>query len=369
VRRSALLPAAGTSGRRALVVALVGWVWARCCVAAGFVVAHAWGSRPGDVTLSRGLLAWDGIFYVQIARDGYGGGPEEAVRFFPLFPVLARVAAPLFLGREDVAVVVIANVGALIGAALLWHLAAEVLRDAGVADRSAWMVALVPAAFVLVLPYTEGMALTLVSGVLLYLHRRQWWAVAGLAAAAAALRPVGVLLMIPIGIELLRCRPRPRLLPAAAALGAPAAGLVVATAWIARTTGSLTSAFDAQQPIRDEFRNPVVRSLEAGWSLFHDNWTDVENVPFIVLWGVLLVVSVWKRQPWSWVAYSAVTLLVATSAQTLDSLGRYGLLAVPLVIALAQWTRPRWSQLLVAVGGSAGLVVLTAAAITGRIVP
>jgi hypothetical protein len=368
VTRRGVLPATAPA-RRALGVALLGWVWARCCIAAGFGVAHLWGSPSGDQTLSRGLLAWDGIFYVQIAGGGYGGAPDEAVRFFPLFPVLARLVSPVFLGREDVAVVVVANIGALVGAVLLWHLAVEVLRDTGVADRSAWMVAVVPSAFVLALPYTEGIALTLVCGALLCLHRRQWWAVAGLAAAAAALRPVGVLLAVPIAVELLRCRPRPRLLPAAAALAAPAVGLVVAAAWIARTTGSLTSAFDAQQPIRDEFRNPVVRSLEAGWSLFHDNWTDVENVPFLVLWGVLLIVSVWKRQPWSWVAYSAVTLVVATSAQTLDSLGRYGLLAVPLVVALAQWARTRWAQVLVATGGSVGLVVMTATAMTGRIVP
>ena len=116
-------------------------------------------------------------------------------------------------------------------------------------------------------------------------------------------------------------------------------------------------------------RNPIVRCLEAIWALFHHNFTDIENVPFIVLWGLLLIVSVQRRQPWSWIALSGVTLVLATSAQTLDSLGRYGMLAVPLVIALAQWADRRWRQVLVAALGSAGVTWMTASVLLGQIVP
>ena len=54
------------------------------------------------------------------------------------------------------------------------------------------------------------------------------------------------------------------------------------------------------------------------------------------------------------------TLTVALAAQTIDSIGRYGLLAVPLVVALARWSDRRWRQVLVSCVGSAGLVVWTA---------
>ena len=89
----------------------------------------------------------------------------------------------------------------------------------------------------------------------------------------------------------------------------------------------------------------------------------------MVLWFVLLGVAVWKRQPLSWIAFSAVTLLVACSSQTIDSIGRYGLLAVPLVIALAQWADRRWRSVLVACVSSVGLVAMTAQVLQGRIVP
>jgi hypothetical protein len=63
------------------------------------------------------------------------------------------------------------------------------------------------------------------------------------------------------------------------------------------------------------------------------------------------------------------TLVVAGSANNIDSFGRYGLLALPLVIALAQWAGPRWRQAMVATVGSLGLVWLTAAALLGRVIP
>jgi hypothetical protein len=87
------------------------------------------------------------------------------------------------------------------------------------------------------------------------------------------------------------------------------------------------------------------------------------------LWALLVIVSIQRRQPWSWIALSVVTLVLATSAQTLDSLGRYGMLAVPLVIALAQWADRRWRQVLVAVVGSVGVTWMTAAVLLDQIVP
>ena len=71
----------------------------------------------------------------------------------------------------------------------------------GIADRSAWMIALFPAAFVLAFAYSEGLALLLVAATLLALHRRAFVLAGLLAFVAAALRPVGGLLLVPIAIE------------------------------------------------------------------------------------------------------------------------------------------------------------------------
>lgn len=365
--------------RRSASVALLGWIWARICVAIGFWVAHVLTPDPAlasrqDFPLPKGLLSWDSFFYVSIARGGYDAVAADGRRFFPLFPMLGHWLSPLFLGREDVALVVIGNVAALVGAVLLAQLARDVLTERWGADeadavalRAAWMVAVIPAAIAFVWPYTEGLGLCFTAAALLFLHRRRWWCVAGFALLAGALRPTGLLLCVPILVELVTTRPRPRVAPALTALAAAPVGLLASVADIARSTGDWLAPWREQRPIRGPFRNPVVRAGESVWGLLHNTETDL--VPFVVLWCVLLGVSIRRRQPLSWILFSAATLTIALAAQTIDSIGRYGLLAVPLVVALAQWSDRRWKELAVACIGSVGLVIYTAQALQGRIVP
>lgn len=379
---SAIRPVADRTGfldRRLLVPAVVGWVWARICVGVGFVIANQLTPDPAlaakeDFPLPRGLMSWDAFFYERIAVAGYGGTPPDGVRFFPGYPFLARLLSPLVAGHADLALVVIANLAALAGAVVLARLAREAIDDTAdglnadggsVGTRTAWIVAVVPAAIVFVWAYSEGLALVATAATLLALHRRAFAWAGAFAAAACVIRPTGLLLLVPIVVELVRCRPR--WIPALTSLIAPVLAVVVSLATIRATTGSWTSAFDQQTPIRGEFRNPVVRAGEALWGLRFN--TDTELAPYVVLWFLLLAFAVWKRQPLSWILFSAATLLVACSSQTIDSIGRYGLLAVPLVVALAQWADRNWRTAVVGAVGSAGLVLTTVQVLQGRIVP
>ena len=368
-------PRNGWLDRRLVVPAVVGWVWARICVGVGFVIANRLTPDPAlaakeDFPLPRGLMSWDAFFYERIAVAGYGGTPPDGVRFFPGYPFLARVLSPLLAGHTDLALIVVANVAALIGAVVLARLAREAIDGTtdgpgSVAVRTAWIIAVIPAAIVFVWAYSEGLALVATAATLLALHRKAFAWAGAFAAAACLIRPTGLLLLVPIAVELLR--QRPRWAPAITSLVAPVAAVVVSLATIRATTGSWTSAFDEQTPIRGEFRNPVIRAGEALWGLRFN--TDTELAPYVVLWFLLLAFAVWKRQPLSWILFSAVTLLAACSSQTIDSIGRYGLLAVPLVVALAQWADRNWRTAVVGAVGSAGLVLTTVQVLQGRIVP
>ena len=356
--------------------ALVGWLWARVCIALGFAVAHLASGHvslpDGRVHLDQGLLTWDGTFYRALSVGWYDASSTETARFFPLYPAVGRALSPLFLGSDDLALVVVANACALAGAVVLWRLATEVVGERGVAVRSAWMVAVIPSAFVLAFAYSEGLSLLLVATTLLLVHRRRFWWVVPMGLAAAAVRPVGVLLVVPIAVEAVRSwRPATLRSVAArvAAVAAPPAGLGLALWWIGAATGDIGLPFRIQRQLRDGFRDPLTRLGQAVWDVARLDFRDVYNLAFAVLFMLLLVVSVRRRQPLAWVAYSAVTLVVAASANNIDSLGRYGLLALPLVVALAQWADVRWRQVLVAVVGSAGLVWLTTEALLGRIIP
>lgn len=382
----------GVRWRDGLVPVLVGWVWARCCVAAGWVLSDRLGDvldNPRQVLGAHsGLLTWDGLFYRDLAVGWYDAVPEAGARFFPLYPALARLLAPLVGGREDWALVIIANVAAFGGAWVLWRLVREVVDAAGpvaaapdgggtllgrltgsVADRSAWMVAIAPAAFVLAWAYTEGLALLLVAATLLALHRRAFVWAGVFALLSAALRPVGGLLLVPIAIELWRARPRPSWPVVAAAVVAPVAGLLLALGTIAATTGDVWIPLEAQREIRGGMQDPITRVLEPIGELVKGNFRDTYNLAHMWVLLALYVVAWRRRQPMSWLAYAGLTLLLTLSSQQTDSLGRYALVVVPFVVALAQWADRRWRQVSVAVISSLGLVWLTSEALMFRLVP
>ena len=193
-----------------LGVAVVPWLVSRALVGVAYVVARLTAdeldARP--VPLADGLFAWDGTWYLRIAEEGYTGAPQEALRFFPLYPTGGRLVGYLLLGRSWIALLLLANVGALAAAALVRRLTLELGGDEVTATRAAWLLLLTPASFVLVWAYSEAVFLVAAAGALLAMRRRAWWWVAGLGMAAALTRPVGVLLALAVAVELVVIRRR-----------------------------------------------------------------------------------------------------------------------------------------------------------------
>ena len=374
----------------ALVPTTAGWVWARVCVAIGFVVAHLLSGSvrlpDGRLHLREGLLTWDGTFYRVLAERGYGAGVSGAGRFFPLYPTLGKVLSPVVGGRTDVALLLVANLAAFGAGLVVWQLTTEVFRNRRAADRSAWVLALWPAAFVLVFAYAESLFVLLVAATLLLLHRRSFGLAGLLALVAALVRPVGVLLAVPAFVEVVVAwtgrpdrpgprndddhRPPPKVLGSVlAVLGAPV-GTLLALTWISAASGDAWSApLTVQRQLRAGFHEPVTRLVRALVDVASGQFRDLPNLAFAVLGVGLLAISFRRRQPWSWLAYSLVTLLVVLSANNIDSLGRYLMAAVPLLVVLAQWADRPWRVRTVVVLGSVGLVGGTAAALLGHLVP
>lgn len=394
-----LTPPVAASPLDGLRPALLGWLGARVAVVLGIAVAHGLSgtvSMPdGRLHLEQGLMTWDATYYKVIAEGWYGGAgtPRDAVRFFPAYPGLARLLSPVFAGRVDIPLLLIANLSALAAAFLLWRLAIEVTGDRAVADRSAWMVAVIPAANILAFGYSEGLTLLVVVAALLALHRRSLVWVAGLGLVAGLLRPVGILLMVPVGVEMWRWwrgggTPAEAEGPAGpahptgpfdrsvgmvaawtAALLAPAAGFLAALLWVAGPDGDPLDTFRIQRELRNGFHEPFTRLLRAFVDFGHGHLHDVYNVAFALGFLALFVVAWRRRQPASWLALMGTTWVVAVGGNRMDSVGRYCLVAAPFAVALAQWAGRRWQQVAVAVVGAAGIVWFTAEVMLGRIIP
>lgn len=358
--------------------------------------------------------------------------PPDATRFFPLYPGLSRLLDPLLPGGAGVPLLVVANVCALAAAVLVWKLASEVLGDDRTAVRAAWMLGVIPAANVFVFAYSEAAMMLVFTAALLALHRRRlgWLAVLGL--LAGLLRPAGVLLAAPVAVgawqwwrgraarqpafgsplartaleqplhgqlvpeQPTREHPAPEHpapeqpaaeQPAAeqqtpgqpafarAALGwvaavlAPVVGLAAALAWIAGLDGDWGEPFRRQRELRGGFRDPITRMFEAVVDLASGRLHDIYNMAFAFGFAALFWVALRRRQPLPWLAFMAVTWIVAVGGNNMDSVGRYCTVAAPFTIALAQWAEQRWQQIAIAAVGLAGTVWFTSEVMLGRMIP
>jgi hypothetical protein len=169
---------------------------------------------------------------------------------------------------------------------------------------------------------------------------RPHFAAAGLLAFAAALtRPIGVLLFLAVGAELVRWWPRlarSGRIAGLGALAAPFVGLFVFLAWSEHTVN------DWLAPLRVQLQNshhggladPFVTLYDDAKGVFDHHVGTALHVPWVLLALAMLIVC-WRRLPAPYTLFAAAVLAVAVSGSNLDSFERYALSAFPLSIAAA----------------------------------
>lgn len=351
------------------------WLTARALVLIGYCAAFAIsdrltpGARPNQLT--EGLIAWDGTWYREIAIRGYLALPDEALRFFPLFPLTGRGLSVLTFGREDAALILVANLASIAMLVMIRRLVRLERGSAELADRAVWMVCLFPGAFVLAWGYAEALFLLFAVTVFWAVRSRRWgWAIAA-GLAVAATRPLGVLIAVPVAIETVRvwrsASTHERSLSVAAVL-APVAGIGAYLAWVAANFGDAWLPFSVQGPLRGN-SDPFTRLWRGIGDLFGpERLADGLHIPVVIVFLVLVVLS-FRWWPASYGAFAAVMVVVALSAENLNSLERYGLNAFPLALTLAVVAnRPSVERVTTTVLAGA-MVGMCAMAWTGTYVP
>jgi hypothetical protein len=362
--------------RRDVGAALVPWVVARVLVI-GALAMTRYGldglvaERPEP--LRQGLFAWDAAFYRAIAEDGYATA-RESLRFFPLVPLLARGLGVVFAGNDAFALLVVANLSALLFGALLHRLALRETGDPALAVRAAWFGALFPPLLTLVMGYAEATALMLAAAMFLALRDRRWgWAIpAGILAGLA--RPAGPLLVVPAAIEAARgwrsAGGRERVARVGAVVS-PGVGTGLYLAWtgLAHDDAWLPFRLQNETSRRGGFANPVTRVIDGVGDLFGgDRFGSGLHIVWAALFVALIVVLA-RRLPSSYAAYAGVTVGLGLAAENLDSFERYAAGAFPLVLAVAILTDRRDVERPALVLSGAGLVGYAMLAFLGRYVP
>jgi hypothetical protein len=371
---------AGDRAVQALREAAPGWITARVLVVGALALARLIVDRVEPATagvsarVHEGLMVWDAGWYARIAREGYAALPDESLRFFPLVPLLTRGVAEVTGLGVRTALLLVANASALVLGALLYELARMETRDDALARRAAWLIALVPPAYVFVLGYSEATATLLAVAMFCCLRTRRWgWATpAGL--LAGLVRPVGVLLVVPAAIEALRdlrsTGARERTLRLATVL-APLAGAGIYLGWVGSRFGDWALPLRVQQRagLRGAFTNPLTNFVDAARALFdgRDTTTGL-HLPWVVLL-LLLVVVAFRHWPASYGAFALAMLMVGVSSSTLNSIERYALSAFPFVLAVASVTSREWLERAVLILSGPVMVAYAVLAFLGIAVP
>ncbi len=289
-----------------------------------------------------GWARWDSTFYLEIAAQGYQVTLDEPsnVAFFPLYPLLIRTLEPVF-ASPLLAALFVSNASFLIALLLLYRVTQKRF-DSQTAQRAVLYLAIFPTSFYFAAIYTESLFL-LLSLIAFACARAKRFAWASLAVTlAAATRPTGILLGLPLLLEWFTSRPR-RTLEAGWFLVIPF-GLVSFMVFLARAFNDPLAfwntqsafgrrGFDPTQPFAAITRDlePLTRlNLQSGpvaWNVILD---------LGVLAGVLLLVpAIWRFLGAGWALYSLLSMLVPTASGT-GSLARYALVVFPAAMVLAR---------------------------------
>jgi hypothetical protein len=349
--------AAWWAGSRALVIATA--------LVVDVVGPRGWLKHDERVDLFGVLNAWDGKWYRMIAADGYllVPGRQSDPAFFPLFPLLLRGAHELGIGYYA-AGLLIGNLGLLVALVAFEALTRE-LMGPGIARRATIYVAIFPLGYVFSMSYPQSIVVAAIALAALAAARGRWLLAGACAAAAALARPEGLFVALPIAAYAYRrwraASPVERGL-ALGAVAAPAAAIVSYPIYLGGVLHDTLAWTRAQQGWGRHF-SPfgfVHAGAHLPDTLAHNPWL-VRDVVALGVYVVLLAAAWRAGTPRAWLLAGAAVVVLPLFSGSFDSLGRFGLLALPVFWGLAWLGRTRRADLAIR---CAAITLLVGATVT-----
>jgi len=361
------------SNRRVVTQALLAMLCMR--LALGLIVVLAAAYLPEQQALHyvyhgssnvwlAGWARWDSEWYVGMAQYGILGR-DEFPGFFPLYPALVSVLAPLFGHDYVLSGIVVSSLACFVAFVYLLKLTSLEFGEE-TAKRTLLYLAVYPMSFFLLAVYTESLFLACTVAAF-YHARRGQWAFAGLAAFLAALTRVnGILLVLPIAYEawrqsgaslrrLRRSLALPKLEQLIAIVGAPL-GLLTWMRYLQSSVHDPLAYFHRQSQIPWSHVpstpwNTLLLAIQDTFRADLSLLTRVVNATNLIA-GLLLIaatVAAWWRLPRVYAIYLAATFLLLFSSVPLNwplqSLPRYLVVLFPCFMLLGQLGRDqRWDR-------------------------
>jgi hypothetical protein len=312
------------------------------------------------------FAAWDSGWYWDIALRGYYFRPDgpSSLAFFPLYPMLTRLAAAPFGGGPGatwIAGILVAFLAYVCALIAIHRLAARVLGSREAARRTVLYIVVFPWSIFFTQVYSESVfLLTSVLAVTDACDRR-WWRAGAWGALATLARPNGILIALPLLLLATLDRPGIR-------------------SWMSRTIAlaPIPLAFAGFCAYAYTLSGDPLGWMSAqthwGYSLGHPPWQQLQRVigtlverglydyffssplaPIELLQAgtalvfVALVPLIFRRLGVAMGIYVLVSLLVPLSSNTLEGIGRYASVLFPAFMVAGSATTPRAHEVLVMV--------------------
>jgi hypothetical protein len=341
---------------------------------------------PGNAPMSDWLqrvvvmpwVRYDAWNYQRIVDHGYRL-EEGTAAFHPLYPLVTVPVALLLGGNIFLALLVVSTLACIALSVLFARYVKQVHGDS-LAAPATWLLLLAPPAFIVLVPYNEGLFMVLAVACLLALHSERWWWAGVLGGLAALTRQQGVALVLPLAwavVVALR-QERARWWHMAAVALVPG-GYALFVLYRAVALGDL-EALAHTEGVADFLRTLLVsRSSEQvltgqritwPWELLIDQIHRIATTPqsydlvidMVLGWaGVLVIVAGWRiLHPYERLYSLAIIGLSLCYYNGVRSpylsLPRHIYIAFPLFIVLAAWAakggghRLRWMGYALALG-------------------
>jgi hypothetical protein len=376
--------AIGADARRELLWITVVYLAARALLIVVAVMFDAYGHH----NLQGELAHWDGLWYREVANNGYPRHVyhyQTTLGFFPLFPVSIFLLSPVLqlltthnqIWASTFSGVLISGAGGLI-ATIFVHKLAEGWWDRAAARRATVMFVVYPGSVVFSMVYSEGLLLPLAAVCIWALERRRWVLAGTMAGLGTAVQPVGLLMSAVCGVcalrELWQHGPRSRgfgmgvLATAMSGIGVLS---FMAFEWV--WTGSPMATFIAQHDGWQEKTNPLalvdlVQRQIPRFDPNHFNHPTINLNDVIGFVGaIMMIVELWLL----WKSRREVSLpaimwtlgitFFAFTSQYVPPNPRMVITAFPMLMLIGRWVQGKWFGFIVGVNviALAGLSLLT----------
>lgn len=319
---------------------------------------------------------WDGNHYIFIAENWYVnfGDKKNLLVFFPLYPTAVKIVS-LITFNYQLAGVLVSNISLIIGCIYLYKIT-EMEFDSDTGIRAVKYLLLFPVSFFLGITFSESMFFALTVAAFYYLRKKEYIVVGILSFLAALTRSFGVLIILPMVVDLILEFKNNRNIfykesvKRIGALISPFLGISVYLIINYQVSGNPFTFLKYQKEHWHQtigFFGSTIKMIAA--NTFGNNYSEsaslwAPQLIIIFLALILLCLSI-KRLNIGYVAYMIGYIFLTISPTWLLSAPRYLMCLFPLFILMGYFGRKRGTDFAITVFMALGLGFCTIAFVNG----